>query len=127
MNVKHLCSFLLIALIGSLAIAASLDDQIDALQKEFKARYPELRELKDKGVIGETSNGFVAFVKSEDAGSADVMNAENSDRTRLYQLVAEKEKTTPEKVAERNARRNFREARKGDYLRDKNGNWRQQK
>jgi len=127
MNIKHICTFLTIALLGSLAVAASLDDQIDALQAEFKARYPALRELKDQGVIGETTEGFVAFVKGDDAGGGDVVNAENSDRTELYKLVAEKEKTTPEKVAERNARRNFREAKKGDYLRDKNGNWRQQK
>jgi len=127
MNLKHICTILLVAMIGSLTFAAAIDDEIDALQKEFKSRYPELREWKKKGVIGETADGYVAFVKSEDANAAKVVNAENSDRTRLYKLLAEKEETTAEKVAERNARRNFRNAEKGEYLREKDGNWRQQK
>jgi uncharacterized protein YdbL (DUF1318 family) len=112
----------LLAIAGSTSFAAAIDDEIDALQKEFKERYPELRELKKKGIVGETSEGFVAFVEGEDADAKEVVEEENADRRKLYDLIAQKEETTADKVAERNARRNFREAEPGDYLR-KNGKW----
>lgn len=115
----------LVAVATAVSFAAEIDDQIDALQQKFEQRYPELRQFKKDGVIGETAEGFVAFVKGEDAAAASLVNDENADRRTLYKLIAQKEQTTEEKVAERNARRNFRNADKGEFLRDKSGQWSQ--
>jgi len=52
---------------------------------------------------------------------------ENADRKALYELIAKKEETTPEKVAERNAARNFEKAKPGEWLKGKDGKWEQKK
>lgn len=114
-----------LATMAAAAATTTIDEKIDALQPKFEQRYPELRELKKHGVIGETFEGFVAFVKEEDPDARAIVKEENADRRVLYELIAEKEQTTPDKVAERNARRNFRKAEPGEYLRDKNGKWTQ--
>lgn len=124
-RVQHVVFLALVALSLGLCLAAEIDQRIDALQEKFEHRYPELRELKKNGVIGETAEGFVAFVKGETAGAEEIVNEENADRRTLYALIAEKEQTTEQKVAERNARRNFRNAEPGDHLRDKDGRWSQ--
>lgn len=57
----------------------------------------------------------------------ELVDEENADRRELYKLIAEKEKTTPEKVAERNAARNFQKARSGEYLKTRPGEWKKKK
>jgi uncharacterized protein YdbL (DUF1318 family) len=110
----------LFVLTASTALAAPSEGD---LKKRFEARYPEIRELKSKGVIGETDGGYVEFVKDRDKDAADVVKDENDDRKALYALIAEKEKTEPEVVAKRNAKRNFERAKDGEYLKE-DGNWR---
>lgn len=112
-----------VLLLGGATVAGAAD--LETLQERFKQRYAELLELKTQGVIGETWQGYVDFVKASNAtGSAKALvDAENADRRELYQLLAEKEKTTAAKVAERNAVRNFSKARSGEWLKDRDG-WR---
>jgi uncharacterized protein len=107
------------------AQAAAMDNSLEALQKRFKSRYGALHKLKDNGTVGETYKGYVDFVKDHsDDDAASLVKEENADREELYKLIAKKEKTTPEKVAERNAQRNFEKARPGQYLQDADGTWR---
>jgi len=121
-------TFLLIvsvaSLLGTVARAAA-DDQMDKLQERFKQRYEQILQLKTAGKVGETFEGFIDWVKAEDASAAKLVNDENADRRELYALIAAKEKTTPGLVGERNARRNFEKAQKGEYLRGKDGKWTQ--
>ena len=56
-----------------------------------------------------------------------LIDEENADRRELYKLIAEKEKTTEDKVAERNAARNFQKARSGEYLKGRDGKWKRKK
>ena len=51
------------------------------------------------------------------------MDAENRDRKELYAVLAKQEEgATPELVAERNAIRNFKKAKPGEFLK-KDGKW----
>jgi uncharacterized protein len=111
----------LIALAASNVMAAPSESD---LRKRFEERYPALRELKQHGTIGETDEGYVEFVssKSKDDDAAALVKDENDDRKALYRLIAEKEKTEPEVVAKRNAKRNFDRARDGEYLKE-GGKW----
>jgi uncharacterized protein YdbL (DUF1318 family) len=99
----------------------------DALLKElrdrFKQRYAQIAALKKQGVIGETYEGYVDFVKDKPSDAKELVDQENADRKELYKLLAEKEGTTPEKVAERNAKRNFEKASAGEFLKDADGKW----
>jgi uncharacterized protein YdbL (DUF1318 family) len=99
------------------------DPELVALRKRFEERYAQIHSLKAKGVIGETYEGYVGFVKDKDESAASLVNDENADRKQLYELIAKKENTTPEKVAERNAKRNFEKAKPGEFLKNPDGTW----
>jgi hypothetical protein len=116
---------LLVASIALSALPAAAGPSEAELKKKFEARYPEIRQLKQKGIVGETSDGYLDFVSDgkKDDKAADLVSEENDDRKALYALIAEKEKTEPRLVAERNAKRNFERAREGEYLRE-DGKWR---
>lgn len=94
------------------------------LRKRFESRYPEIRQLKQSGVAGETSDGYLEFVKSgqKDEKASELVSEENDDRRALYELIAGKEKIGAEVVAKRNAKRNFERARDGEYLKE-DGKW----
>lgn len=107
----------------------------EALKERFKQRYPILVELKNAGKVGETHEGYVAAVRSEylddrvdpdDEDSRTVrefIGAENRDRRRLYELIAEEVDTSAEKVARRNAIRNFEQAKGYEFLKLQSGEW----
>ncbi len=110
----------------SAAQAASLDQ----LKERFKERYPKLVKAKSEGKVGEVYNGYVEAVKAEHQDDAEVkklIGDENADRRALYELIAKKEGVAPEKVAERNAARNFDKAKPGEWLKGKDGKWEQKK
>jgi len=102
-----------------------INAQLAALRNRFEQRYPQIHALKQKGIVGETSHGYLDFVKDKDDSASALVNQENSDRRELYALIAKKENTTPEKVAERNARRNFDRAKPGEFLQSADGKWQQ--
>jgi len=103
----------------------SAEEKMKALQKRFADRYAQLADLKSAGTIGETFAGFVDWVKDADSASAKLVEDENTDRQTLYQIIAEKEKTTAKLVGERNARRNLDKAKPGEYFKGKDGKWTQ--
>ena len=115
--------FGLIALfLGStLALAAPTKDE---LQSRFEQRYPQIKQAKSDGKVGETSAGFIEAVKSADGALSKLIDDENADRRALYELIAKKEKVEMDVVATRAAQRNFERARPGEYLKE-NGKWRQ--
>jgi uncharacterized protein YdbL (DUF1318 family) len=118
-----------LALLAVGAAAASAAD-LGALKKSFQERYPKLKKAKEEGKIGETYLGHVEAVKEEylkDAAIKKLIDDENADRKTLYQAIAEKEGITPEKVAARNAVRNFERAKPDEWLKPSDGKWVQKK
>jgi uncharacterized protein YdbL (DUF1318 family) len=99
------------------------EQDLGALQKRFKERHAQIQKLKSDGTIGETYKGYVEFVDKKDPASEDLVKSENTDRQTLYEVLAKKENTTAEKVADRNAKRNFERAKAGEYLQDSTGKW----
>ena len=64
----------------------------DELRAQFKTREADLRELKQKGQVGEATDGYVEVVDAKapaDAKVATLVSDENRDRRLLYQLLAE--------------------------------------
>lgn len=121
----------LLALAGALPPTTARADRQDELQDRFKDRLSDVRDAKADGKIGETTEGVLEAVEprylDEDADLRELVDEENADRRELYKLIAEKEKTTDEKVAERNAARNFQKARSGEYLKTREGEWKKKK
>jgi uncharacterized protein YdbL (DUF1318 family) len=125
MNTKRLitmtCLILALLLAPASLLAADATGEA-ALQKRFKARHPQIQQLKSDGVVGETSEGYLDFVDKKDAKVAKVVEDENADRKALYKLIADKEEITADVVAQRAAKRNFDRAKAGEYLKQ-GGKW----
>jgi uncharacterized protein len=94
------------------------------LKAKFEQRYPEVRDAKQAGKIGETSDGFLDEVNDGDRAIKKLVDDENTDRKELYKLLAEDQGIDSDQVAHRAAQRNFERAKKGEFLKD-NGHWRQ--
>ncbi|MBC7772841.1 MAG: DUF1318 domain-containing protein [Pyrinomonadaceae bacterium] len=107
----------------------------DELKAQFKTREADLRELKQKGQVGETIDGYVEVVDakaSAEAKVATLVSDENKDRRLLYQLLADeinkespnaKVKATVETIAVRNAARIIERAGKEEFLRVAKDHW----
>lgn len=112
-------------LVVGLAAATWAGPTMAELQKRFEQRYPAILKLKATGVVGETHVGYLEIVKDGTAEAQALVTAENADRKQLYERIARDEATTPELVAARNAARNFRKARPGEFLKGPDGQWKQ--
>jgi len=115
--------FALIALfLGStVTLAAPTKEE---LRGRFEQRYPQIKQAKSDGKIGETSTGLLEAVKSADSTFSKLIDEENADRRALYELIAKDEKVDADVVARRAAQRNFQKAKPGEYLKE-DGKWRQ--
>lgn len=119
-----LLSGLLVAVCFGPATVANANERAE-LRERFEERYPQLQRLKLDGQVGETHQGMVEAAPDVTLPTAAsrVVEAENTDRRRLYQLLAEETGATPDIVAQRNARRNFERAQTGEWLKHPDG-WR---
>jgi uncharacterized protein YdbL (DUF1318 family) len=98
-------------------------DTKEELQKRFQERLPQIEELKKAGTVGETDEAYLDFVAGRSDRAGALVDEENGDRRKLYDLIAGKTGTTADVVARRAAERNFERARSGEFLREK-GKWR---
>jgi uncharacterized protein len=108
------------------ASAWAQGDAMEQLKAKFQARAEKLDGLKRAGQIGETAQGYVEAppAAAGNAEAAGVVAAENNDRRALYDLIARRQGVGADKVAERNARRNFEKAAPGELLKGADGVWR---
>ena len=122
---KSMTVTLIGALLALLVLPGALlaqETKMDKLRDRFKERYPQVQELKKSGVVGETSDGYLDWVKKKDPKAADTVDAENADRKTLYEAIAKEKNTTVELVAEQAGKRNFSKAKPGEYLKE-DGKW----
>ena len=123
----RLLSFLAVAaMVMGVNGVARADTKAD-LQARFKERLPQIGALKRDGKAGETFDGMLEAVKGVtlDKDQTKLADDENADRKEIYKLIAAEEGTTAEKVAERNALRHYKNGKKGDWFKLKDGQWKQ--
>ena len=106
----------------ALALLIATPASAGPLQDRMKARLPEIVALKSKGVIGETYQGYLAFVGQNREG-ADIVAAENEDRKMLYQAIAQKTGATAEQVGRRAALKWKENLGPGEYFQNEDGSW----
>ncbi len=99
-----------------------VDYSRDAMIQRYKARKSVIADLKTRGIVGENSNGLLAFVTTKQEQQA-VVREENRDRRQLYKMIAEKNNQTREVIAARAAIRFAERAGVGEYIMQ-NGEWR---
>jgi uncharacterized protein YdbL (DUF1318 family) len=70
----------------------------------MKERFDQLRPLYEKGVLGETNDGMLNVRSVEGLGLQEkaqvnkLVNAENEDRTKLYQEIAKANDLSPDTI-----------------------------
>lgn len=111
-------AFMMVMLGTTMAYAKSKAQIIS----DMKARLDTINQLKDAGAVGETANGYIAFVKG-DNGSGDVVAAENSDRKALYAIIAKEQNTSADVVGNNMGVLKAQRVKPGHYFRDASGAW----
>lgn len=129
---RLIVAMLAVMMVVMIAPAATFAaDTKDELKARFKQRDPELSKLKEQGKVGENWQGYVEPVKEDaklDADARKLIEDENSDRRKLYALIASdakhiEKKITAADVGEQNGLRNFSKAKPQEYLKTKEGRW----
>ncbi len=106
--------------------AQDKDEDKDTIKETMKARYETLTKLKEEQKIGETTKGFVeatteAFAKDEKIKA--IVDGENTDRGKLYAIIAKDTETSPEVVGKNNALRIFKKAGDEELFKGKEDKW----
>lgn len=96
------------------------------IKARMKARLPVINALKAKGIIGENNKGCLQLI-GKDKTKADVVNAENSDRKKVYAAIAKQQGTPVDLVGKRRAIQIAKKAKPGQWLQDEKGKWYQKK
>lgn len=91
------------------------------IKDRMSQRLPQIIALKDKGIIGENSNGYLAYVTASSEGQA-IVNAENADRKAAYQMIAQKTGSTVDAVGKQRAAQIAQNETSGHYI-QQNGKW----
>lgn len=94
----------------------------EGIKERMRERLPEILQLKAEGIVGETNDGYLAFV-GEKTVKEDLVQAENLDRRRVYAAIAQQQGTTAEFVGKRRAQQLAAQAKPGFWLQDESGSW----
>lgn len=119
MRFKPISLFCILVIGATVAVAlAGAQD----LKKRMAARQPAINALKAGGIVGENNQGYLALIKKQSDKKA-VVNAENADRLKVYQLIARQQGTTAEHVGRRRALKIADIAAPGTWLQNAKGKW----
>ena len=116
--------FAVLAILLFIVFAAGAFPSAKEIRARMLARLPEIKVLKDKGLVGENNNGFLEFVGRQKE-KQEVVTAENRDREMVYKAIAKQQGTAVELVGKHRAIQIANKARPGEWLQDANGKWHQ--
>lgn len=91
------------------------------IKERMRARLPVILALKADGVVGENNKGFLTVLKSTDKQA--VVDAENQDRRKVYSMIAKRERTSPQVVGQRVAKKKAERAKPGTMIQGPDGKW----
>jgi uncharacterized protein YdbL (DUF1318 family) len=94
----------------------------DDIKAMMKARKPTIDMLKSAGIVGEDNKGYLGFVTSVKK-EVSLVNAENSDRKKVYSAIANQQGTSDDLVGQRRAKQIASRAKSGEWLQDGSGKW----
>jgi uncharacterized protein YdbL (DUF1318 family) len=96
--------------------------QSASIKEQMAARIPAINALKNKGVIGENSRGFLEF-RGKKQPQKDLVNAENRDRKKVYQAIGKKQGASATLVGQRRAKTIAAKSKAGHWLQRPDGGW----
>lgn len=99
-----LLSLCLLALSLAATLPVSVNAQDDDMKARFRERKPQLDALKAAGAVAENDQGFVVCVKKGDKKAESLVDAENADRSLLYESIAKATGSNSKTVGQRRAK-----------------------
>ena len=94
----------------------------DNIKERMKQRLPQIVDLKNRGIVGETNTGYLGFVTAKKE-KQDVVAAENEDRKAVYTQIARQQNVSTQLVQKRRAAALFSSGTKGHYYQNEAGAW----
>jgi uncharacterized protein YdbL (DUF1318 family) len=93
-----------------------------------RSRFPQLRELKDRGCLGETNQGLLEARPGQNCPGdlAQIIGAENADRTYIYQTLMQQNNipaSDATRVRAAFAKVHRERAQAGHWIQLENGEW----
>ncbi|MCC5835344.1 MAG: YdbL family protein [Opitutales bacterium] len=104
------------------ATFASADD-VESITERLKERLEIIDPLKASGDLGENNRGLLEVRGDLSREQRETVQAENSDRQKLYELVAQRTRQSVDAVARQRAARIAQLARSGVWLQNARGEW----
>jgi len=92
------------------------------IKSRMQARLPQIIKLKSQGIIGENNQGLLEF-RSGNKSGAKIVNAENSDRQKVYNAIAKQQGVSAKLVSQKRAQQIRGKAAAGEWLQKPDGQW----
>ena len=94
----------------------------DGIKDRMKQRLPQIVQMKQQGVIGENDKGYLEYVSGK-RPNQEIVEAENSDRRKVYEMIAKQQGVSIQKVEQLRAAQIVKKAIKGEMLKRSDGSW----
>jgi uncharacterized protein YdbL (DUF1318 family) len=108
--------------LGSAVIAA---ENPNAVKARMEQRQGTVDALKDRGVAGESNRGFLEIRGTASAEDQRVISDENADRRSAYAYIASQTGVDIDAVGRRRAQQIALASKRGVWIQDPSGEWRQ--
>ncbi len=115
-------SILCVAVITFLAFQASLHAEF---KERMKERLPSILAAKDKGSVGEGTDGLLHIRNQVSDTTKQLVADENSDRKKYFASAAEKNRSTVQEVAQFFSNAMKTRDKKGHWQKGSSGSWSQ--
>jgi uncharacterized protein len=125
-TMKSATLFRILFLFGTLALGpVAMRAQDPGIRARMEQRLGALDAIKDRGAAGENNRGFLEVRGAASGEDQKLISDENSDRRAVYAAIAAKTGATPDTVGRQRAQQLAGLAKRGHWIQDANGEWRQ--
>lgn len=116
-------AFVFVALVT--VVPAPAAENLNSVRARMEQRLSALDQTKDRGAAGENNRGFVEARGQPSAGDQKLIAEENADRRTVYADIAARTGSNADAVGRQRAQQLAGLARKGHWIQDTGGGWRQ--
>ncbi|HCG77272.1 MAG: hypothetical protein COZ37_03885 [bacterium (Candidatus Ratteibacteria) CG_4_10_14_3_um_filter_41_18] len=102
--------------------------EIEKALASRKARFPQIKEYKRQGVIGENNEGLLEIRGNAEIQVQRLVKEENKDRMTIYQTLVQQNNMSPGQlkvIQEQFAATRRKRAKKGEWIQLPDGDWTQ--
>jgi uncharacterized protein YdbL (DUF1318 family) len=105
--------------------AALRAQDLNAVKGRMEQRLGSVNALKDRGIAGENNRGFLEVRGAATGADQQVISDENADRRAVYAALAAQTGANADAVGRQRAQQIATIAKRGHWIQESNGEWRQ--